>query len=155
MSPEEKYVFYGVAGKGVNEMSDFDMFIRDTPAIVSYALGLKGTEGWDSYVPENLFVEGDALLKRPPSAPNLVYPNTTPEESNEKYITLSILLNKGKDSNNNIVLFYKLSKIVPLKLNDLYLEVVSNKLKKASNRSHPFSKEPNHCLTTFSGYTSK
>ena len=85
-TPEEKYVFYGVAGKGVNETNDLDMFIRDTPAIICHALGIKGTEGWDSYVPEGLFVDGDGLLKRPPEVPELIYPNTTPEASDEKYI---------------------------------------------------------------------
>lgn len=42
--------------------------------------------------------------------------------SDENNITLDILLNKGTDSNNNIILFYNLSKIIPLKFNDLYLE---------------------------------
>lgn len=48
----------------------------------------------------------------------------TPEGiiSDENNITLDILLNKGTDSNNNIILFYNLSKIIPLKFNDLYLE---------------------------------
>ena len=42
--------------------------------------------------------------------------------SDENNITLDVLLNKGTDSNNNIILFYNLSKIIPLKFNDLYLE---------------------------------
>ena len=42
--------------------------------------------------------------------------------SDENNITIDILLNKGTDSNNNIILFYNLSKIIPLKFNDLYLE---------------------------------
>ena len=85
-SPEEKFVFYGVAGKGVNEKDDLDMFIRDTPAIVCHALGIKGTEGWDSYIPEGLFVDEEGILKRPPSAPELIYPSNTPAASDENYI---------------------------------------------------------------------
>ena len=85
-SNEEKYVFYGVAGKGVNETNELDMFIRDTPAIICYALGLKGTERWDSYVPQNLFVNNMTPLKRPASAPSIVCPNTTPEADDDSYI---------------------------------------------------------------------
>ena len=42
--------------------------------------------------------------------------------SDENNIILDILLNKGTDSNNNIILFYNLSKIIPLKFNDHFLE---------------------------------
>lgn len=83
---EEKFVFYGVAGEGVNETNELDMYIRDTAAIVCYALGIEGTEGWDSYVPQNLFVDNMTPIKRPPAAPELIYPNATPSEDDEKYI---------------------------------------------------------------------
>ena len=82
----EKYVFYGVAGEGVNETSELEMFIRDTPAIVCYALGLKGTEGWDSYIPKNLFTDNMNPLSRPASAPELICPSTTPGADSERYI---------------------------------------------------------------------
>lgn len=37
-------------------------------------------------------------------------------------IILNILFDKGRDSNNNIILFYNMSKIIPLKFNDSFLE---------------------------------
>lgn len=42
--------------------------------------------------------------------------------SDDKYIYLNLSINKGHDSNNNIILFYKMSKIIPLKFNDDFLE---------------------------------
>ena len=42
--------------------------------------------------------------------------------SDDKYIYLNLSYNKGHDSNNNIILFYKMSKIIPLKFNDDFLE---------------------------------
>ena len=42
--------------------------------------------------------------------------------SDDKYIYLNLSYNKGHDSNNNTILFYKKSKIIPLKLNDDFLE---------------------------------
>ena len=42
--------------------------------------------------------------------------------SDDKYIYLNLSYNKGHDSNNNTILFYKMSKIIPLKFNDDFLE---------------------------------
>lgn len=42
--------------------------------------------------------------------------------SDEKNLILNVSLEKGRDSNNNIVLFYNLYKIIPLKFNDSSLE---------------------------------
>ena len=42
--------------------------------------------------------------------------------SDDKYIYLNLSINKGHDSNNNTILFYKMSKIIPLKFNDDFLE---------------------------------
>lgn len=42
--------------------------------------------------------------------------------SDNKFITLSISINKGRDSNNNTILFYKMSKIIPLKFNEKQLD---------------------------------
>ena len=42
--------------------------------------------------------------------------------SDEKNLILNISLDKGRDSNNNIILFYNLYKIIPLKFNDSFLE---------------------------------
>ncbi len=43
--------------------------------------------------------------------------------SDDKHILLSISLNKGIDKDNNIVLFYQLNKIIPLKVNDNFLDL--------------------------------
>ena len=42
--------------------------------------------------------------------------------SDENTILLNLHLNKGVDSNNNIILFYNMSKIIPLKFNESFLE---------------------------------
>lgn len=42
--------------------------------------------------------------------------------SDDKHILLSISLNKGIDKDNNTVLFYQLNKIIPLKVNDNFLD---------------------------------
>ena len=54
-SDEEKYVFFGAAGNGVNEMEIKDMLIRNIPAITCEALGVPGNPTWDSKVPEGFF----------------------------------------------------------------------------------------------------
>ena len=42
--------------------------------------------------------------------------------SGENNIILNLHLNKGVDSNNNVILFYNMSKIIPLKFNESILE---------------------------------
>ena len=42
--------------------------------------------------------------------------------SDEKNLILNVSLDKGRDSNNNTILFYNLYKIIPLKFNDSFLE---------------------------------
>lgn len=42
--------------------------------------------------------------------------------SDEKNLILNLSLDKGRDLNNNIILFYNLYKIIPLKFNDSFLE---------------------------------
>ena len=51
-----------------------------------------------------------------------IYNDSYSITSDEKHIILNLLLNKGKDSNDNVILFYKLSKIIPLKFNESFLE---------------------------------
>jgi len=51
-----------------------------------------------------------------------IYNDSYSITSDEKHIILNLLLNKGKDSNDNVILFYKLSKIIPLKFNENFLE---------------------------------
>ena len=42
--------------------------------------------------------------------------------SDAKNLILNVSLDKGRDSNNNIILFYNLYKIIPLKFNESFLE---------------------------------
>ena len=42
--------------------------------------------------------------------------------SDEKNLILNVSLDKGRDPNNNTILFYNLYKIIPLKFNDSFLE---------------------------------
>jgi len=51
-----------------------------------------------------------------------IYNDSYSITSDEKHIILNLLLNKGKDSDDNVILFYKLSKIIPLKFNESFLE---------------------------------
>ena len=54
-SDEEKYVFFGAAGNGVNKTELSDMLIRNIPAVTCEALGVPGNPTWDSKVPEGFF----------------------------------------------------------------------------------------------------
>ncbi len=56
-SDEEKYVFFAAVGKTVKHGEITGMRVRDIPAIVTRALGVKGSENWDSAVPSELFVD--------------------------------------------------------------------------------------------------
>lgn len=51
---DEKYVMFAATGKHVPKGEIKNMVIRDTPAIIADALGLKMPETWDSKVPEGL-----------------------------------------------------------------------------------------------------
>ena len=42
--------------------------------------------------------------------------------SDENNIILNLHLNKGIDSNNNVIIFYNMSKIIPFKFNESFLE---------------------------------
>lgn len=52
---------------------------------------------------------------------NIYHDNYTIVSEND-YLYLDFVVNKGHDSNGNVVLFYKMSKIIPLKFNDDFLE---------------------------------
>ena len=55
-SDREMKVFFGAVGKGVKNTVLKDARIQDIPAIVCYALGIKGNEGlWESKIPTDLF----------------------------------------------------------------------------------------------------
>lgn len=51
-----------------------------------------------------------------------IYNDSYTITSDANNIILNILFDKGRDSNNNIILFYNMSKIIPLKFNDSFLE---------------------------------
>ena len=52
---------------------------------------------------------------------NIYHDNYTIVSEND-YLYLDLVINKGHDSNNNVILFYKMSKIIPLKFNDDFLD---------------------------------
>ena len=54
---QEKNIFYVVAGESVNHNVDLEVYLRDTPAIVAYALDVPGGENWNAAVPQNLFAD--------------------------------------------------------------------------------------------------
>ncbi|MBR4748296.1 MAG: alkaline phosphatase family protein [Abditibacteriota bacterium] len=55
---EETFVFFGVKGKTVIKGSDLGhIYTRDLPAVVCYALGIKGNPLWDAFLPDGLFEE--------------------------------------------------------------------------------------------------
>ena len=54
---EEKYVFFAAVGKTVNKGAQISLEVKDIPAIVTYALGVQGSETWQAKLPEGLFVE--------------------------------------------------------------------------------------------------
>ena len=53
----EKYVFFAAVGKTVTPGSKIDLEVKDIPAIVARALGVKGADNWDAKVPDGLFSE--------------------------------------------------------------------------------------------------
>ena len=55
-SDREMKVFFGAVGKGVKNTVLKSARIQDIPAIVCYALGIRGNIGeWESIIPEGLF----------------------------------------------------------------------------------------------------
>ena len=60
----EKYIMFAATGRGVKEGTIGEMGVRDTAAIVLYALGLKQPASWTARVPSGLF-EGVEAGERP------------------------------------------------------------------------------------------
>ncbi|MBQ6263518.1 MAG: alkaline phosphatase family protein [Clostridia bacterium] len=56
-SDEEKYVFFAAVGKTVPKGSVINLEVKDIPAIVARALGVKGAPNWNARLPEGLFTE--------------------------------------------------------------------------------------------------
>ena len=84
-TPEEKHITFAAKGKTVIKGGTIDDFeIRDTAAIVLYALGYEQPETWTARVPSGLF-EGVTAGERPTwSAPET---NATPKPGKSGYVT--------------------------------------------------------------------
>jgi predicted AlkP superfamily pyrophosphatase or phosphodiesterase len=54
---EEKFVFFVMVGKTVNNVKVPFMQTRSIPAITTYALGIPGNANWQSYLPDGAFTE--------------------------------------------------------------------------------------------------
>ena len=62
----EMNTFFGAHGVSVNKTGDLQLFGRDLAAIVSYALNFPGNEeNWDSFIPQNLFLDNMTPAVRP------------------------------------------------------------------------------------------
>ena len=90
MSDEEKYIMFAACGKTVAHGTIGDMEIRDTAAIVLYALGLECPSTWTARVPSGLF-EGVTASERPVygeiTAHRKQESSPTPTKDSEGYIT--------------------------------------------------------------------
>ena len=53
----EKYVFFSAVGRTVNKGARITMEVKDIPAIITHALGVPGSTGWQAKLPEGLFAE--------------------------------------------------------------------------------------------------
>ena len=84
-TPEEKHITFAAKGKTVVKGGTIEGFeIRDTAAIVLYALGYEQPETWTARVPSGLF-EGVTAGERPTwSAPDV---NATPKPDDDGYVT--------------------------------------------------------------------
>ena len=84
-TPEEKHITFAAKGKTVvngGKIEDFE--IRDTAAIVLYALGYEQPETWTARVPSDLFVGVNATDRPTWSVPDV---NATPKPGESGYVT--------------------------------------------------------------------
>ena len=65
----EKYVSCFMAGPGVNCGEVEDMLVRDTPAVILHALGIRQPESWTARVPRGLFADCPEGTTRPAGIP--------------------------------------------------------------------------------------
>ncbi|MBP5274139.1 MAG: alkaline phosphatase family protein [Abditibacteriota bacterium] len=89
VTDEEKYVFFGAAGRTVIRNKDLDLYSRDLAAIVCRALGVKPNPGWDSYVPRKLFSDDPSPRQRPKAAAPAPHKNA-PTPTGSKALTGSM-----------------------------------------------------------------
>ncbi|MBR4748353.1 MAG: alkaline phosphatase family protein [Abditibacteriota bacterium] len=83
VTDEEKYVFFGAAGRTVCSNSRLDLCSRDLAAIVCRALGVRPHPVWDSYVPKKLFRDYPSPPQRP-RAPALRPRSSAPTPSGSR-----------------------------------------------------------------------
>ena len=85
---EEKYVFFGIAGRGVNSGSIPDASTVDVAAVVLAALGLEvpayDPKGFSSQVPAGVFPDWDRPYEKPVRRPSAVAHGDTPAYRSEK-----------------------------------------------------------------------
>ena len=90
LSDGEKYVMFAATGETVKAGEIEDMEIRDTAAVVLYALGYDLPDTWTALVPSGLF-EGVEAIERPvwvdKESPRYHETQPTPEIGSDKYIT--------------------------------------------------------------------
>ena len=65
----EKYVSFFAAGPGVEKGEIQDMLVRDTPAVILYALGIPQPASWTARVPAGLFRDCSGGKARPVGCP--------------------------------------------------------------------------------------
>lgn len=75
LSYEERYVYFGAVGKGVNNITINNMYIRDVKSIVLEGLGLTDYDEDDSYVPKDMFQALDNNSRRINPINEEVYPS--------------------------------------------------------------------------------
>ena len=94
-SEEEMNVFFGAVGTSVNKTDDLVLCGRDLAAIVCYALGVDGNENWDSYIPQNMFLDNMTPEARPADEiaehENAKTPAAGTPEAIENFIDMSTL----------------------------------------------------------------
>lgn len=81
-TPEEKKVFFGVAGPGISNSPIEYAQTKDVAAIVLYAFGIAvpsfDRNAFSSQVPDHIFAERADDYRRPNPVPNLIETRTTP-----------------------------------------------------------------------------
>ena len=88
-TPGEYNVFCGLTGKSLLA-GEIEMYQRDIPAIVCWALGVGGNAKWDSYVPQGLFGDNKTPDARPALTSSLRPLDQTPGNLAE-YVDISSL----------------------------------------------------------------
>ena len=54
---KEKFVFFAAVGKTVIPGAEVELEVKDIPAVVTHALGVKGADNWNAKLPRGMFTE--------------------------------------------------------------------------------------------------